>query len=107
MRLEQIEEGIYSVAGRRPIVNVAIAQVLALPAIVVSGINKGYNLGDDAFQGTVSGVQRAARRARHRCVAAANAALRLHYAADVAATLNHATHPLPPRTFLNVNVPRE
>jgi len=114
LRLEQIEEGIYSVSGTpTDCVNVAIAQVLKrLPAIVVSGINKGYNLGDDVtYSGTVSGAFEAALLG----VPGIAVSLRqtrgtydFTYAADVAATLAESMlkRPLPPRTFLNVNVPK-
>jgi len=114
LRLELIEEGVYSVSGTpTDCVNVAIAQVLKrLPDIVVSGINKGYNLGDDVtYSGTVSGAFEAALLG----VPGIAVSLRqtrgtydFTHAADVAATLADAMlkRPLPPRTFLNVNVPK-
>ena len=114
LRLELIEPEIYSVSGTpTDCVNVAIAQVLKrLPDIVVSGINKGYNLGDDVtYSGTVSGAFEAALLG----VPGIAVSLRqtrgtydFTYAADVAATLAEGMlkQPLPPRTFLNVNVPK-
>src|SRR5262245_30281562 len=63
LRLEHISEHVYGVDGTpTDCVNVAIAQVLKqLPDIVVSGINKGWNVGDDVtYSGTVAGALEAA-----------------------------------------------
>src|SRR4029079_15513445 len=63
LRLEAIEPAVFAVDGTpTDCVNVAISPVLkALPDLVVSGINKGYNLGDDVtYSGTVSGALEAA-----------------------------------------------
>ena len=52
-------EGVYEVDGTpTDCVNIAITQLLdAPPDFVVSGINKGYNLGDDVtYSGTVAGA---------------------------------------------------
>src|SRR5471030_2653798 len=59
LRLERIEDRIYTVDGTpTDCVNIAITQVLReLPDLVVSGINKGWNLGDDVtYSGTVAGA---------------------------------------------------
>ena len=59
LRLERIEDRIYAVDGTpTDCVNIAITQVLReLPDLVVSGINKGWNLGDDVtYSGTVAGA---------------------------------------------------
>src|SRR5258706_14021347 len=60
LRLEHIGENVYCVDGTATdCVNVGIAQVLKrrLPDLIVSGINKGWNLGDDVtYSGTVSGA---------------------------------------------------
>jgi 5'-nucleotidase len=59
LRLEQIRSGVYAVDGTpTDCVNVAIAHVLnGKPDLIVSGINKGWNLGDDVtYSGTVSGA---------------------------------------------------
>ena len=59
LRLEHVSDGIYSVDGTpTDCVNIAITTVLrAKPDLVVSGINKGYNLGDDVtYSGTVAGA---------------------------------------------------
>jgi 5'-nucleotidase len=79
---------------------------------VVLGINKGYNLGDDVtYSGTVAGALEAALLG----VPSLAVSLRMtrgtydfRFAAEAAATLTQAMlrQPLPPRTFLNVNVPK-
>src|SRR5688500_11912917 len=59
LRLEYIRDGVYGVDGTpTDCVNIAIAHVLRrLPDLVVSGINKGWNLGDDVtYSGTVAGA---------------------------------------------------
>ena len=59
LRLEQLRLGVYAVDGTpTDCVNVAIAHVLkGKPELIVSGINKGRNLGDDVtYSGTVSGA---------------------------------------------------
>src|SRR5688572_32810833 len=49
LRLERFEPRLYGVDGTRTdCVNIAITQVFKkLPDLIVSGINKGWNLGDD------------------------------------------------------------
>ena len=59
LRLEPIRPGVHAVDGTpTDCVNVAIAHVLhGKPDLIVSGINKGWNLGDDVtYSGTVSGA---------------------------------------------------
>src|SRR5438105_8495161 len=59
LRLERIEERVFAVDGTpTDCVNIALTQVLAdAPDLVVSGINKGWNLGDDVtYSGTVAGA---------------------------------------------------
>ena len=63
LRLETISDRVYAVDGTpTDCVNIAITSVLrAMPDLVVSGINKGWNLGDDVtYSGTVSGALEAA-----------------------------------------------
>ena len=93
-------------------VNVAIRNILKpRPDLVVSGINRGYNLGDSAY---VSGTLGAARQAAMLGVPAIAASLAavgvprdLPYAAEevlgVARRLK--MYGLPPRTFLSVSIP--
>jgi 5'-nucleotidase len=114
LRVEQIEPGIYEVDGTpTDCVNVAVTRILqAQPDLILSGINKGYNLGDDVtYSGTVAGamegallgvpsiavsLERAAGGYDFKPAAAG--------AAQVAERLL-AGSALPARTFLNVNVP--
>lgn len=59
LRLERVGPAVYSVDGTpTDCVNVAIGHVLhGKPDLIVSGINKGWNLGDDVtYSGTVSGA---------------------------------------------------
>ena len=59
LRLETIGDGVYAVDGTpTDCVNIAITSVMrTMPDLVVSGINKGWNLGDDVtYSGTVSGT---------------------------------------------------
>src|SRR5207244_8358768 len=113
LRLEPIADRVFAVDGTpTDCVNLAVAQVIkGLPDLVVSGINKGWNLGDDVtYSGTVAGALEAAllgipalavslksTRARYDFGPAARAA-----AAIAEAMLRS---PLPSRTFLNVHVP--
>src|SRR5437660_177138 len=63
LRLEAVEEHTYAVDGTpTDCVNIAVTQIFrGLPDLVVSGINKGWNLGDDVtYSGTVSGALEAA-----------------------------------------------
>src|SRR5262245_16616171 len=59
LRLEKMRDGVYAVDGTpTDCVNMAVTQIYkGLPAMVVSGINKGWNLGDDVtYSGTVAGA---------------------------------------------------
>ncbi len=92
-------------------VNLALAKVLpGRPALIVSGINRGVNLGDDvmysgtvsaALEGTILGIpsmavsQEGENRFRFDVGA--------RYAARVATEV--LLHGLPPETILNVNIP--
>ena len=59
LRIENISERVFAVDGTpTDCVNIAITHVLReKPDLIVSGINKGWNLGDDVtYSGTVSGA---------------------------------------------------
>jgi 5'-nucleotidase len=113
LRLERIDDRVYGVDGTpTDCVNIAITQVLKrLPDLVVSGINKGWNLGDDVtYSGTVAGALEGALLgvpALAVSLMATSGAYDFRHAAQSAATLADALlqRPLPSRTFLNVNVP--
>ena len=114
LRLEPIAPRLYAVDGTpTDCVNIAVTQVLReLPALVVSGINKGWNLGDDVtYSGTVSGALEAALLG----IPAIAVSLRysregydFRWAAQAAASYAEAIlkQPLPQRQFLNINLPK-
>jgi 5'-nucleotidase len=113
LRMEVVGEGTYEVDGTpTDCVNIAVTQLFSsAPDLIVSGINKGYNLGDDVtYSGTVAGALEGAllgipsiavslerTRGLYDFGPAAAAAARM---ADAALTKG-----LPGRTFLNLNVP--
>jgi 5'-nucleotidase len=114
LRLEHFGENVYAVDGTpTDCVNVAISQVLhGLPDMVLSGINKGWNLGDDVtYSGTVSGALEGALLGIP-AIAVSLRATRGKYdfgpSARAAAGLADELlrKPLPPRVFLNLNVPK-
>jgi 5'-nucleotidase len=114
LRLESIADRVFAVDGTpTDCVNVAIAHVFkGLPDLVVSGINKGWNLGDDVtYSGTVAGALEGALLG----IPSIAASLRhtrgdydFTHAARAAALIADAIlkRPLPARTFLNINVPK-
>lgn len=114
LRLEAIGDHLYAVDGTpTDCVNVAVAHVFkGLPDLVVSGINKGWNLGDDVtYSGTVAGALEGALLG----IPSLAVSLRqtrgdydFSHAARAAAAIADAIlrRPLPLRTFLNLNVPK-
>jgi 5'-nucleotidase len=114
LRLEHIGKGVYGVDGTpTDCVNIAITQVLKqLPDLVVSGINKGWNLGDDVtYSGTVAGALEGALLGVPSIAVSLRAApgeYDFSHAARAAVTFGGPmmTRRLPARTFLNINVPK-
>jgi 5'-nucleotidase len=116
LRMERLRDRVYEVDGTpTDCVNIAVTQVYtpsASPDLVVSGINKGYNLGDDiTYSGTVAGalegsllgipsiaVSLARTRGTYDFTPAAKAA------ASVASLVLRGEL-IGARTFLNINVP--
>lgn len=112
LRVNRVEKRVFTINGTpSDCVNLAVKKLLRTPpALVVSGINMGVNLGDDvtysgtvsaALEGTILGVPSIAvsqdgRRAFRFKVAAA-------YAVRVARLV--LGYGLPEETLLNVNVP--
>jgi 5'-nucleotidase len=114
LRLEHVSPNVYGVDGTpTDCVNIAVTQVFrGLPDLVVSGINKGWNLGDDVtYSGTVAGALEAALLGIP-AIAVSLRQTRADYdfahAARAAALMAAAIlrRPLPARTFLNINVPK-
>jgi len=113
LRLERLGERVFSVDGTpTDCVNIALTTVLeTVPDLVVSGINKGYNIGDDVtYSGTVAGALEAALLGIPAIAVSLQGGLEYDfgYASQAALTVAEALlrHPLGERTFLNVNVPR-
>jgi 5'-nucleotidase len=115
LRLEHIRPNVYGVDGTpTDCVNIAITQVYQgrLPDLVVSGINKGWNLGDDVtYSGTVAGALEAALLGIPGLavsLARTRGEYDFSYSARAAAVIAASMfkRPLPPWTFLNVNVPK-
>lgn len=116
LRLEAVGPQIYAVDGTpTDCVNIAVAVLFKgqLPDLVVSGINTGWNLGDDiTYSGTVSGALEAA------LLGAPAIAVSLMRTRDwtfdfgpsavvaQAVAVQVLREGLPERIFLNVNVPR-
>ena len=114
LRVERMGERTFAVDGTpTDCVNIAVSIILkGLPDLVASGINKGWNLGDDVtYSGTVSGAFEAAllgvsgiavslrqTRGDYDFGPSARAAARI--AGFV------LRRPLPSRRFLNINVPK-
>jgi 5'-nucleotidase len=113
LRMEQLREGVYEVDGTpTDCVNIAFTKIYATPPdLVVSGINKGYNLGDDVtYSGTVSGALEAALLgvpaiavSQERTRGAYDFSHAAAAAASVAALVLRDGMPAP--TFLSINVP--
>ncbi len=116
LRLEELRPGVFAVDGTpTDCVNLSVAVLFKgeLPDLIVSGINTGWNLGDDVtYSGTVAGALEGA------LLGAPAIAVSLQRTPDyifdfgpsaaAAATLAELVlrQPLPDRTFLNVNVPK-
>ena len=116
LRIESVGNAFYAVDGTpTDCVNLGVAIILKgeLPDIVVSGINTGWNLGDDVtYSGTVAGALEAALLGIPAI--AVSLGRTRDYVFDFAASAEAAAlltelvfrNPLPERTFLNVNVPK-
>lgn len=114
LRCELMAPNTYAVDGTpTDCVNIAIDEVLQRkPDLVVSGINKGLNIGDDVtYSGTVAGALEGALLG-YQAIAVSMQVTRGEWdftpAAELAANLAAALFekPLPGRTFLNINVPQ-
>jgi 5'-nucleotidase len=114
LRMEQLRDGVYEVDGTpTDCVNIAITKLFtSLPDLVISGINKGYNLGDDVtYSGTVSGaLEGALLGVPSIAVSLARTTGEYDFgpSASAAATIAALVlrEGLPPRTFLSLNVPQ-
>lgn len=112
LRVSQLSDGVYSTSGTpTDCVNLGVITILKeRPSLVVSGINKGENLGDDVtYSGTVSAAMEGTLLGIPSIAVSqmGDGRFRFDTAALVAARLAALVleHGLPPDTLLNVNVP--
>ena len=113
LRIENIADRVHAVDGTpTDCVNIAITSILrVMPDLVVSGINKGWNLGDDvSYSGTVSGAfEGALLGAPGIAVSLQNTGGPFDFSASARAAQVVAqsvlNRELPARVFLNINVP--
>lgn len=111
LRAEYLDNSFVSVNGTpTDAVHLGISQLFTGCDLVVAGINKGANLGDDTlYSGTVA----AATEGRHMGMPAIAVSLigknELHYQTAAVVTVKIIqrlrTHPLPADQILNINVP--
>jgi 5'-nucleotidase len=109
-----VRQDVYEVDGTpTDCVNIAFTTIYkeTLPDLVVSGINKGYNLGDDVtYSGTVAGAMEGALLGVPSLAVSLERTLGTYdfsAAAEAAARVASIVlaRGLPSRTFLNLNVP--
>ena len=114
LRIDTVGPKVFAIDGTpTDCVNIAITHVMTeKPDLIVSGINKGWNLGDDVtYSGTVAGALEAALLGVPG-IAVSVRATRGEYdfgpASQVTAAVAEAIlrAPLPSRTFLNINLPK-
>jgi 5'-nucleotidase len=112
LRAEKVDTRVFAVDGTpADCVNLAIVKLLPRrPTLVVSGINRGGNLGDDVFySGTVGAAREAVFFGVHAIAVSLAARADLDYtpAGAFARRLSELVleRGLPERTLLNVNVP--
>lgn len=112
LRIHTLREDVYSVNGTpTDCVTLAVNTILEQkPALLISGINRGANLGDNVtYSGTVSAAMEGSLLGIPSMAVSISGSGRLRYktAASVALHLANKVirHGLPPATFLNVNVP--
>lgn len=113
LRMTRVRDRVYDVDGTpTDCVNIALTQLYtAKPDLVVSGINKGYNLGDDVtYSGTVSGAFEGCLLGIPSLAVSLERtadAYDFSHAATSAAAMAEAVleRGLPAQTFLNLNVP--
>ncbi|MPY87271.1 MAG: 5'/3'-nucleotidase SurE [Luteitalea sp.] len=113
LRIEQLAERVYCVDGTpTDCVNLGLTHVLRTrPHLIISGINKGYNIGDDVtYSGTVAGaLEGALLGIPALAISLERSEEGFDFSQAAAAAVLLASQVLerglPPRTLLNVNVP--
>jgi 5'/3'-nucleotidase len=113
LRIEHIRDNVHAVDGTpTDCVNIGCEILLKrLPDLVVSGINKGWNLGDDiTYSGTVSGALEGALLGVPSIAVSLKRSRDFDFgpSADAAAIVAKMVleKGIPPRTLLNINVPK-
>ncbi|MGE3277805.1 MAG: 5'/3'-nucleotidase SurE [Vicinamibacterales bacterium] len=113
LRIEDLRPGVFAVDGTpTDCVNIGVEVLMkdAPPDLVVSGINKGWNLGDDVtYSGTVSGALEGALLGIPSIAVSQKRAETFDFSegAKAAAVVAKAVlaRGLPARTFLSINMP--
>lgn len=113
LRMEPLREAVYEVDGTpTDCVNIAFTKLYTMaPDLIVSGINKGYNLGDDVtYSGTVSGALEGALLGVPSIAVSqerTRGAYDFRHAAAAAVTVAEIVlrNGISPQTFLSINVP--
>jgi 5'-nucleotidase len=113
LRVQEVSVQTYEVDGTpTDCVNIGVTHIYRdKPDLVVSGINKGYNLGDDVtYSGTVAGAMEGSLLGIPSIAVSlerSQGAYEFRPAASTAAAVASLVlrHGLAPRTFLNINVP--
>jgi len=112
LRAERVRDGVFAVDGTpADCVHLALVKLLPRrPALVVSGINRGGNLGDDVYySGTVGGAREGTFFGVHSIAISLAARAEHEYSQAAAFAQKLASvvleRGLPERTLLNVNVP--
>lgn len=112
LRADEVEPGWFAVNGTpTDCINLALNGLLGIrPWLVVSGINRGANLGDDiTYSGTVSAAMEAVLLGVPAVAVSQVGRVAFHYEAAAAFAKSLVTalreRGLPPDTLLNVNVP--
>jgi 5'-nucleotidase len=115
LRVETVHPGVFAVDGTpTDCVNIAITHVLkSKPDLIVSGINKGWNLGDDVtYSGTVSAALEGALLGIPSIAVSTQKRRDNHYefgpSAQAAAVVTEAVllRGMPKSTLLNINTPQ-
>ena len=114
LRMEPLREAVYEVDGTpTDCVNIAFTKLYTMaPDLIVSGINKGYNLGDDVtYSGTVSGALEGALLGVPSIAVSqerTRGAYDFRHAAAAAVTVAEIVlrNGISPQTFLSINVPK-
>jgi 5'-nucleotidase len=114
LRIETVDERTFAIDGTpTDCVNIAITHILrGNPDLIVSGINKGWNLGDDVtYSGTVSGALEGALLGIPSIAVSAERVkdtAEFEPSARIAAQVAEAVleRGMPKFTLLNINVPR-